>query len=52
MFDNSVLSEPEMAIDPSHDGRHELPNVAMGRESIPYIVVLPEEKIAFSPIPG
>ena len=47
MFDNSVLAEPEMAIDPSHDDRHELPKVAMGRESIPYIVVLPEERIAF-----
>lgn len=47
MFDNSVLAEPEMAIDPVHDGRHVLPNVALGRESIPYIVVLPEHQIAF-----
>lgn len=47
MFDNSVLAEPEMAIDPAHDGRHKLPNTALGRESIPYIVVLPEHKIAF-----
>ncbi len=47
MFDNAVLAEPEMAIDPIHDGRHALPNVAHGRESIPYIVVLPEHKIAF-----
>ena len=47
MFDNAVLAEPEMAVDPIHDGRHVLPNVAHGRESIPYIVVLPEHQIAF-----
>lgn len=47
MFENSVLAEPEMAIDPVHDGRHILPKVAHGRESIPYIVVLPEHQIAF-----
>jgi hypothetical protein len=47
MFDNSVLAEPEMAIDPRHDGRHDLPAVAHGRESIPYIVVLPEHGLAF-----
>lgn len=47
MFDNAVLAESAMMIDPVNDGRHELPAVAMGRESIPYIVVLPEEKIAF-----
>ncbi len=47
MFDNKVLAEPAMAVDPVHDARHILPDVAMGRESIPYIVVLPEEQIAF-----
>jgi hypothetical protein len=47
MFTNAVLAEPEMAIDIAHDGRHVLPKVAHGRESIPYIVVLPEEQIAF-----
>src|SRR3546814_14642082 len=36
-----------MEIDVVHDGRHKLPDVAMGRESIPYIVVLPEHQIAF-----
>lgn len=46
MFDNGVLAEPEMRIDPVHDGRHQLPDVAMARESIPYIVILPEERIA------
>jgi hypothetical protein len=47
MFDNTVLAEPEMAIDTVHDGRHALPDAAHGRESIPYIVVLPDEQIAF-----
>jgi hypothetical protein len=47
MFKNSVLAEPEMVVDLVHDGRHVLPKVAHGRESIPYIVVLPEHKIAF-----
>lgn len=46
MFDNSVLAEPAMAIDVIHDNRHVLPDVAMGRESIPYIIVLPEHGIA------
>lgn len=47
MFDNAVLSEKAMILDPIHDGRHKLPAVALGRESIPYIVVLPEHQIAF-----
>lgn len=46
MFDNSVLAEAEMAIDPVHDGRHVLPKAANGRESIPYLIILPEEQIA------
>jgi hypothetical protein len=47
MFNNSVLAEQGMTLDPVHDGRHVLPQVAHGRESIPYIVVLPDEQIAF-----
>jgi hypothetical protein len=47
MYSNSMLADPEMVVDPVHDGRHVLPNVAHGRESIPYIVVLPEQQIAF-----
>jgi len=47
MFESSVWAEPDMDIDAVHDGRHVLPKVAMGRESIPYIVVLPEHQIAF-----
>lgn len=47
MFDSGVLAEPGMAIDPVHDGRHILPDGPLARESIPYIVVLPEHGIAF-----
>ena len=47
MLDDSVLAEPGMAIDPVHDGRHVLPDDPFSRESIPYIVVLPEHGIAF-----
>src|SRR3546814_2741212 len=47
MFESNVWVEPDMEIDVVHDGRHKLPDVAMGRESIPYIVVLPEHQIAF-----
>ncbi len=47
MFESNVWAEPDMEIDVVHDGRHKLPDVAMGRESIPYIVVLPEHQIAF-----
>ncbi|OAO00782.1 hypothetical protein A8B75_17940 [Sphingomonadales bacterium EhC05] len=46
MFDNNVWTEDNMLIDAVNDGRHKLPNVANGRESIPYIVVLPEHQIA------
>lgn len=47
MFESNVWAEPDMDVEPVHDGRHALPDVAMGRESIPYIVVLPEHEIAF-----
>jgi hypothetical protein len=47
MFDNAVLAGADMAVAPHHDGRHALPATALGRESIPYIVVLPEHGIAF-----
>jgi hypothetical protein len=51
MFDIAVLAESELAIDPKHDGRHKLPDTEHGRESIPYIVVLPDEQIAFFTYP-
>lgn len=41
------LFRADMAIDPQHDGRHQLPDVALMRESIPYCVVIPEHEIAF-----
>jgi hypothetical protein len=47
MLDNAVLAEADMTVAPHHDGRHALPATALGRESIPYIVVLPEHDIAF-----
>ncbi len=47
MFDNSVWAEAGMEIDAVNDGRHQLPDSPMARESIPYIVVLPEHQIAF-----
>src|SRR3546814_5855335 len=47
MVESNVWAEPDMDVDAGHDGRHVLPKVAMGRESIPYIVVLPEHQIAF-----
>ena len=46
MFDNKVLADPRLAIDPIHDGRHKLADRPMMRESIPYILVLPEHQIA------
>ena len=37
---------PDMGIADSNDGRHQLPDLPLMRESIPYCVVLPKEKIA------
>ncbi|GAB3326299.1 DUF7064 domain-containing protein [Haliea atlantica] len=47
MYDLNSLSRPSLFIDPVNDGRHKLENKPLARESIPYIVVLPEHKIAF-----
>jgi hypothetical protein len=46
MFNSSQLANANLSIDAVHDGRHQLGNNPLGRESIPYIVVLPEEGIA------
>lgn len=46
MFNNDVWAEKGMNVAAVNDGRHELPDVVLGRESIPYVVVLPEEEIA------
>src|SRR3546814_7154456 len=40
------LFRPDSAIDPVNDGRHTLPDRPLMRESIPYCVVMPKEKIA------
>lgn len=45
-MNNIKLSRETLAIDPSHDDRHTLPNTPFARESIPYTIVLPEEGIA------
>src|SRR3546814_5640449 len=47
MYEGAIWAEPDMDVDVVHAGRHVLAEVAMGRESIPYIVVLPEHRIAF-----
>jgi hypothetical protein len=47
MFGNSRLFRPGLAIDSVHDGRHKLDDKPFARESIPYIVNLPDEGIAF-----
>jgi hypothetical protein len=43
---NGALFRPGLAIDPVHDGRHTLRDHALARESVPYLVHLPEEGIA------
>ena len=42
-MNNVALSRQELAINPIHDDRHELRDVPYARESIPYIVHLPDE---------
>lgn len=46
MYDKIKLARADLAIDPIHDNRHELPNVQFARESIPYTLHLPDEGIA------
>lgn len=48
MFDNVKLTRPDLTISAKNDGRHRLdPAIAHDRESIPLIVHLPDEGIAF-----
>lgn len=42
-----LLARPQLTVDQVHDGRHRLGDEAFARESIPYLVTLPEEEIAF-----
>jgi hypothetical protein len=46
MFDNRQLYDQSLKIDAVHDGRHDLGSKPLARESIPYIIVLPEEQIS------
>lgn len=46
MFDTVKLARANLALDPVHDDRHELPHDPLGRESIPYTIHIPEQKIA------
>lgn len=45
-MDNAVLARPGLAVDPANDGRHQLGGEPFARESIPYLVNLPEAGIA------
>jgi hypothetical protein len=46
MFDNKVLADPRLLLDPVHDGRHALRSEPKARESVPYLLNLPQEGIA------
>ena len=45
MIDRSVLANPNLWLEPEHDGRHALRDAPFTRESIPYILSLPEAGI-------
>jgi hypothetical protein len=45
MIDNTVLADSSLALDPRHDGRHALNARPLSRESIPYLLNLPEQGI-------
>ncbi len=46
MYNEVKLSRPSLAIDSLHDGRHALSHAAIARESIPYLIHLPQEGLA------
>lgn len=46
MINNQVLEDPSLVLDVRHDGRHELRTASLSRESVPYLVNLPEQGIA------
>lgn len=46
MFGNVRLARPGLEMDPVHDNRHALPDVPLARESVPYLVHLPDEGVA------
>lgn len=47
MFDPTLLARPGLAIDAVHDGRHRLDKGPLARESVPYLVNLPDAGIGF-----
>jgi len=46
MIDRSVLANPALWLEPANDGRHALRDAPLMRESIPYVLSLPEAGIA------
>lgn len=46
MFNNQVLADQRLILDPVHDGRHVLRKEPKARESVPYLLNLPEEGLA------
>jgi hypothetical protein len=46
MINNAVLADPRLILDPVHDGRHALRQEPKARESVPYLLNLPEEGLA------
>jgi len=46
-FEGITLTRENLRVEDVHDGRHALADRPLMRESIPYCVVLPEEKIGF-----
>ena len=48
MFEGFKLNRPDLTVAAEHDGRHKLdPSKPKDRESIPYIVNIPDEEISF-----
>ncbi|MGD9664914.1 MAG: hypothetical protein AB7U34_06890 [Novosphingobium sp.] len=46
MLDKNLLANPQMWLDPKNDGRHALRDAPAMRESIPYVISLPEHGLA------
>ena len=52
MLDRNLLANPAMWLEPANDGRHQLRDAPAMRESIPYIVSLPEDGGYADPFDG
>lgn len=46
MYDDIELHRTNLAVEAQHDNRHELPDSSYARESVPYLVHIPDEEIA------